>query len=143
MVLFNIGPVTPNRINGLFDSITKPRQSPTKMPETTRNLGSEDTVGRPKNYQGARKAPNPTRVRGLYGMDLGSVTLKINNQQRESLFTFSGALLFSSTKTAKFQNPCISGHGAFACILYHVSTQEIHRQNLKRHRFSRHVLDNL
>ena len=28
VVLFNIGPVTPNRINGLFDSVTKPRQSP-------------------------------------------------------------------------------------------------------------------
>ena len=32
-----------------------------------------------------------------------------------SLFTCSGALLFSSTKTAKFQNPCISGHGCF-CV---------------------------
>ena len=29
VVLFNIGPVTPNRINGLFDSVTKPRQNPT------------------------------------------------------------------------------------------------------------------
>ena len=28
VVLFNIGPVTPNRINGLFDSVTKPRQIP-------------------------------------------------------------------------------------------------------------------
>ena len=26
--LFNISPVTPNRINCLFDSVTKPRQSP-------------------------------------------------------------------------------------------------------------------
>jgi hypothetical protein len=60
-----------------------------------------------------------------------------------SLFTCSGALLFPSTKTAKFQNPCISGHGDFECILYHVSTQEIYRQNLKRHRFSPPVLDNL
>jgi len=59
-----------------------------------------------------------------------------------SLFTCSGALLFLWTKTAKLQNPCISGHGAFACILYHVSKQEIHRQNLKGHRFSRPVLDN-
>ena len=32
-----------------------------------------------------------------------------------SLFTCSGALLFSSTKTAKLQNPCISGHGCF-CV---------------------------
>jgi hypothetical protein len=60
-----------------------------------------------------------------------------------SLFTCSGALLFSSTKTAKFQNPSISGHGAFACILYHVLTKEIHRQNLQRHIFSPYVLDNL
>ena len=30
VVLFNIGPVTPNRINGLFDSVTKPRQIPRK-----------------------------------------------------------------------------------------------------------------
>ena len=28
VVLFNIGPVTPNRINGLFDSVTKQRQIP-------------------------------------------------------------------------------------------------------------------
>ena len=28
VVLFNIGPVTPNRINGLFDSVTKPSQIP-------------------------------------------------------------------------------------------------------------------
>jgi hypothetical protein len=32
-----------------------------------------------------------------------------------SLFTCSGALLFSSTKTAKLQNPCIFGHGRF-CV---------------------------
>jgi hypothetical protein len=30
-----------------------------------------------------------------------------------SLFTCSGALLFRWTKTAKLQNPCISGHGLF------------------------------
>ena len=28
VVLFNIGPVTPNRINGLFDSVRKPRCIP-------------------------------------------------------------------------------------------------------------------
>ena len=32
VVLFNIGPVTPNRINGLFDSVTKPRQIPNFLP---------------------------------------------------------------------------------------------------------------
>ena len=30
VVLFNIGPVTPNRINGLFDSVRKPRCIPTR-----------------------------------------------------------------------------------------------------------------
>jgi hypothetical protein len=39
VVLFNIGPVTPNRINGLFDSVTKPRQSPTKFPKILFSLG--------------------------------------------------------------------------------------------------------
>ncbi len=32
VVLFNIGPVTQNRINGLFDSVTKPRQIPNFLP---------------------------------------------------------------------------------------------------------------
>ncbi len=31
VVLFNIGPVTPNRINGLFDSVRKPRQIPSTI----------------------------------------------------------------------------------------------------------------
>ena len=36
VVLFNIGPVTPNRINGLFDSVTKPRQSPKALAPSKR-----------------------------------------------------------------------------------------------------------
>ena len=31
VVLFNIGPVTPNRINGLFDSVRKPNPIPTML----------------------------------------------------------------------------------------------------------------
>jgi len=84
------------------------------------------------------------KVSGTATCDFGHTSKKSTKSNTcGSLFTCSGALLFSSTKTAKLQNPCISGHGAFACILYHVSTQEIHRQNLKRHRFSPSVLDNL
>ena len=109
--------------------------------------GSEDTVGRPKNYQAKvpgtvsrtkRSANFGPQVKHFLGCKKST-----KSNTCGSLFTCSGALLFSSTKTAKLQNPCISGHGSFACILYHVSTQEIHRQNLKRHRFSPSVLDNL
>ena len=50
---------------------------------------------------------------------------------------------FHRRKLQNYRTHAFLDMGAFACILYHVSTQEIHRQNLKRHRFSPHVLDNL
>ena len=37
MVLFHIGPVTPNRINGLFDSVRKPRYIPSKFGSLNRS----------------------------------------------------------------------------------------------------------
>ena len=126
----------------------KPYKKLQKCQKLLANLGSEDTVEPPKNYQAkvpgtvsrTKRSANFSRPQVKHFLGCKKST---KSNTCGSLFTCSGALLFSSTKTAKFQNPCISGHGAFACILYHVSTQEIHRQNLKRHRFSRHVLDNL
>ena len=123
-------------------------QNARKSTHVQKCMGSEDTDGRPKNYQAkvpgtvsrTKRSANfsPPQVKHFLGCKKST-----KSNTCGSLFTCSGALLFSSTKTAKFQNPCISGHGAFACILYHVSTQKIHRQNLKRHRFSLPVLDNL
>ena len=103
-------------------------------------MGSEDTVGRPKNYQ-AKVPGTVSRTKRSANFSRPQVKHFLGCKKRTksntcgSLFTCSGALLFPSTKTAKFQNPCISGHGAFACILYHVSTQEIHCQNLKPNGF--------
>ena len=84
------------------------------------NLGSEDTVGRPKNYQAkvpgtvsrTKRSANfsPPQVKHFLGCKKST-----KSNTCGSLFTCSGALLFSSTKTAKFQNPCISGHGCF-CV---------------------------
>ena len=49
----------------------------------------------------------------------------------------------TADENCKIRTHAFLDMGAFACILYDVLTQEIHRQNLKRHRFSPHVLDNL
>jgi hypothetical protein len=54
-----------------------------------------------------------------------------------SLFTCSGPYFFHRRKLQNYRTHAFLDTGSFACILYHVSTQEIHRQNLKRHRFSR------
>ena len=45
VVLFNIGPVTPNRINGLFDSVRKPRCIPTRESFKPSEHPFYDTVG--------------------------------------------------------------------------------------------------
>ena len=84
------------------------------------NLGSEDTVGRPKNYQ-AKVPGTVSRTKRSANFSLPQVKHFLGCKKSTksntcgSLFTCSGALLFSSTKTAKFQNPCISGHGCF-CV---------------------------
>ena len=108
----------------------KPYKILQKCQKPLANLGSEDTVVRPKNYQ-AKVPGTVSRTKRSANFSHPQVKHFLGCKKSTksntcgSLFTCSGALLFSSTKTAKFQNPCISGHGAFACILYHVSTQEI------------------
>jgi len=46
VVLFNIGPVTPNRINGLFDPVTKPRQIPTENQTKWGEIDSFRTISK-------------------------------------------------------------------------------------------------
>ena len=126
----------------------KPYKKLQKCQKLLANLGSEDTVGRPKNYQS--KVPG-TVSRTKRSANFSHPPVKhflgckksTKSNTCGSLFTCSGAYFFHRRKLQNFRTHAFLDMGAFACILYDVLTQEIHRQNLKRHRFSPHVLDNL
>jgi len=102
---------------------------------------ADDARGRSSNYA-SLDGPRPPRtsqapLRG--GAPRRPPVCSAEKQKRIPLLLHLKTL---PTKTAKRTHAFLD-MGAFACILYDVLTQEIHRQNLKRHRFSRHVLDNL
>ena len=98
----------------------KPYKKLQKCQKLLENFSSENSVGRPKNWQAkvpgtvsrTKRSANfsPPQLKHFLGC-------KKNTKSNTcgSLFTCSGALFFLSTKTAKLQNPCISGHGRF-CV---------------------------
>ena len=98
----------------------EPYQNLQKCQKLLANLGSEDTVGRPKNYQ-AKVPGTVSRTKRSANFSHPQVKHFLGCKKSTksntcgSLFTCSDALLFSSTKTAKLQNPCISGHWRF-CV---------------------------
>jgi hypothetical protein len=94
-------------------------------------LGSEDTVGRPKNYQ-AKVPGTVSRTKRSANFSPPQSQALFRVQEKHQIEHVWVSFYMFWRPTFFIDENCKITEPAFACILYHVSTQEIHRQKYFR-----------